>query len=617
MTPAQIGQRLNEGVAHHQAGRLERAEAIYRQVAAAAPRVPVVFEMWGRLAEQAGRYEEAVQHYRRAQTLEPLSAPRAIQLASALLAVGRAGEGEKLLRDLAAKQPKSADAVNALGFLLKAQGKVAEALPCHARAVALNPRLVEGWYHFGHALATAGRNFDALPRYEQALALRPDFLPARFGRAQALQKCYRLPEAVAEYRTVLQAQPGHHDARSCLLFALQNDATVSREALLAEHRAYGRTLPAAAPLPIADPDPARRLRVGIVSPDLRTHSCAYFLEPLLRHLDREAFEVFLYHDHALEDAVSARLKTLAHAWRNIALQPHAAVERAIRADQLDVAIDLAGHIGNSIRLPVFARRIAPVQITYLGYPDTTGVPAMDYRFTDGIADPEGEADAFATEKLVRFSSTAWCYQPPEDAPPVEPPPAQGGAPVTFGCFNNPTKFTDPLFAAWGRILAAVPGSRLLLKGRDLDAGPVREALLQRMERQGIPIARVELLPRTVGTAEHLALYHRIDVALDTFPYNGTTTTCEALWMGRPVVTLRGDRHASRVGASLLAAVGRTEWVGTSIEAYTAVAIQLGRQSPRPTFSREQIFSGSDLQNHRGQAQAFARALRSCWVERVG
>ncbi|HEY0947099.1 MAG TPA: tetratricopeptide repeat protein [Opitutaceae bacterium] len=617
---AKFQQLLQEAVAHHQGGRLARAEAIYRQLLVTAPRSAQITDLLGQLATQQGRTAEALRLFHQAWQLDERAAPVAVRLASALISAERTPDAEKVLRRVTQKNPQSADAWNALAYTLKVQGRLTEAVECHERAVKLNPNFLEGWYHYGLTLASLGKNFQGLHCHERALAINPRYARARFGRAQALHKVYRLEEAIADYDAFLKAEPNHHEARSYRLFALQNLDCISREQLFAEHCAYGRAVGAGpATLPGYDLSPDRRLRVAILSPDLRTHSCAYFLEPLLRQLDPGQFELYLYHDHFSEDDVSARLRGLAAVWRNFVGQPHAAVERAIRADQPDLLIDLTGHIGMTVRLPLFARRLAPVQITYLGYPDTTGVAAMDYRFTDAIADPPGEGDRLHTEKLVRFAPTAWCYQPPADAPEIAPPPCATGADVTFGCFSSPTKFTDTLFGAWARILASAPGSRLLLKGRDFNEDAVREHMLARLARAGVPMDRLELLPRTAGTAEHLALYNHVDVALDTFPYAGTTTTCEALWMGRPVVTLRGDRHAGRVGASLLTAAGHPEWIATNVDDYVRIAAGLASEPAKLAVTaaslREQM-RGSALMDEAGQGRRFAAALRRCWQERV-
>jgi predicted O-linked N-acetylglucosamine transferase (SPINDLY family) len=349
---------------------------------------------------------------------------------------------------------------------------------------------------------------------------------------------------------------------------------------------------------------------------LRRHSCAYFLEPLLRHLDPAAFEVFLYHDHFREDAVSTRLRSLATVWRNLFGEPDRSVEQIVRADAPDILIDLAGHTGISNRLPLFAGRLAPVQVTYLGYPNTTGVPAMDYRFTDAVADPPGEADGFATETLIRFAPTAWCYAAPADAPVVVPPPCRERGYVTFGSFNDPGKITDRMLALWSRILRELPAARLRLKGRGLDESAVRTAFCLRLARAGLPGERVDLCERLAETRAHLEQYGEVDIALDPFPYHGTTTTCEALWMGVPVVTRVGDRHVSRVGASLVAAVGHGEWLAAGEDEYVRIATDLAKNGDQLLDLRRQLrgqVAASRLCDSVGQSARFAAALRACWT----
>ncbi|HVU33139.1 MAG TPA: tetratricopeptide repeat protein [Opitutaceae bacterium] len=619
MTPQQLSQRLNEAVAHHKAGRLERAESIYRQIAPLA-KMPLVYDLWGQLAEQQGRVEDAIRCYSQACRLHPAGVPVTIRLASALITSGRPAEAEKAVRLVLDKAPNSPEAWNALGFVLKLRGHLSAATVCHQRAITLKPDFVDGWVHYGLTLGLMGRPYMALLQHEKALELNPNHARARYGRAESLQKVYRMEEAIRDYDTYLKVEPQNLEARSFRLYALQNLDTLSREELFAEHCLYGK-LAGKGPATLSgyDLSPNRRLRLAILSPDLRTHSCAYFIEPLIAGLDPAQFELYLYHDHFTEDAMSARLKKHAAVWRNFVGQQNAVVEKTIRADKPDILIDLAGHIAAMIRLPIFAKRLAPVQITYLGYPDTSGVAAMDYRFTDAIADPPGESDWFAVEKLVRFAPVAWAYQPPVDAPEVAPLPCREGGAITFGCFNSPTKFTDSLLTAWGRLLVQVPNSRLLLKGRDFEEAPVREHVLKWLQTCGIDTARVELLARTMGTPEHLAQYARVDIALDTFPYTGTTTTCEALWMGRPVVTLCGQRHAARVGASLLRTVGHPEWIVGTPDDYVQRAVDLAR-APAALAA---ISAGlrSDLQrsallDHAGQSACFARALRECWVAKT-
>jgi predicted O-linked N-acetylglucosamine transferase (SPINDLY family) len=507
-----------------------------------------------------------------------------------------------------------------LAYFLKTQDRLAEALTCHEKSVKLQPKNTVAWYNYGLTLSLYGRYDEARRCHEKALAIDPKYSLARFGRAQSLHQADRIAEAVEDYRTFLKREPAHHDARSYMLFALHCLDGISREEVFAEHVTFGKMFDEPKPPARTNaPEPDRRLRVAVLSPDLRSHSCAYFIEPILRNLDREKFELYLYHDHFREDAVSARLKTLAAVWRNFVGQPAPTVEKTIRADAPDILIDLAGHTGMTNRLPLFARRLAPVQITYLGYPDTTGVPAMDYRFTDALADPEGEADRFATEKLVRFAPCAWTYLPPADAP--EPVRATGESPdqVTFGCFNTLAKITDGMLVAWGRIMAGVPGSRLLLKGMGLGDEKIGERYRERFARLGLPVDRIDLLDRTADTAAHLALYGKVDIALDTFPYHGTTTTCEALWMGVPVVTRAGDRHMSRVGVSLLTAAQHPEWIASNADEYVRIAVSLARDVNQRTALIGNLRGDlrcSPLLDYAGQTAKFSEALRGCWQSQI-
>jgi predicted O-linked N-acetylglucosamine transferase (SPINDLY family) len=542
-----------------------------------------------------------------------------LHLGIALISAGQVAEAEKTLREAVRLNPAFVDCWDKLAYCLKAQDRLQEAVGCHQRAVDLDPKRAATWCNFGLTLGLMGQNEEALKCHRRAAEADPKYSEAYFGLAQALQRMHRNHEAVAAYDRFLILVPSNVAARSYRLLALNHCEGISREALFLEHVRFGEAVgPSRPPGFQCRPDPERRLRVAFLSPDLRTHSCAYFLEPLLRHLPSEQFELLLYHDHFRTDDMSARLRGQASVWRNFVGQPNRLVESTIRSDGPDVLFDLAGHTGMTNRLPLFARHLAPVQITYLGYPNTTGVPAMGYRFTDAVVDPEGEADAFATEKLVRFSPTAWCYAPPREAPPVAPLPAlRDGAVITFGCFNTPAKFSDSMFAVWGEVLRAVPGSRLVLKGQGLGESGVRAGYVDRFVQTGIDPSRVEFIERTAGTAEHLALYHRVDVALDTFPYHGTTTTCEAMWMGCPVVTLLGDRHAARVTASLVTAVGHPEWVARSRSDYVAIAAGLASDVSALAGLRARLRSemeNSGLLDHAGQASRFGAAIRACWRE---
>jgi len=655
MNSQQLAQALQKALGLHQAGRLDEAAALYARIRAAAPRNFDTVHLAGTVALQQGRFGAAAATLTEARRLNPHSAVCAMRLGVALNALGRPAKAEQELRtaivlDAALPEawfhlgraleqlgrveeaisaaeravgarPEYAEAHDHLGAMLSGLRGHAAAEPHLRRAVAADPNFARAWCNLGITLVYLGRLSDAIGCLDRALALDPRLHHAYAGRGLALERSHRIAEAVADHGRALAGDPGNHQARSARLYDLHYLSDVPREVIFREHREFGEVA-AAAGAPPADILPVdaateRRLRIGFLSPNLRAHSVAYFFEPLLEHLDRSRFEIFLYHDHPTLDATSERLQKMAAHWRHVAGRPHAALEGILRADRLDILVDLAGHTELN-RLPLLAHRMAPVQATYLGYPDTTGLRSMDYRLVDAISDPPGEADPFCTERLLRWAPTAWCYAPPAIVPELPERSSAEDRPVVFGCFNNYAKVTDEALRAWGRLLAAVPASRLRLKGFGLGAPALRAAARERLTRAGIDPARVDLLERLKSQAEHLAAYGEMDVALDTFPYHGTTTTCEALWMGVPVVTLAGDRHASRVGVSLLQAVGHPEWVAADWDDYVRKAAALATDPARQARPREGLraeMRRSPLLDHAGQAARFGAALEEMWLVR--
>jgi predicted O-linked N-acetylglucosamine transferase (SPINDLY family) len=443
--------------------------------------------------------------------------------------------------------------------------------------------------------------------------------PDRIAAANDLVRSWRIDEAIAECGAALEASPADTELFSSWLLYSHFSPQVDAEELYARHVGYGALVsgivaPSYRGRWRNTPEPERRLRVGYVSRNLSRHSVGYFVEPVIEHHDRARYEVYCYYTHALSDDVTGRIARAATVWRHLPDIAHDALAAIVEEDEIDVLVDLAGHTKMN-SLPAFACEPAPVQMTWLGYPDTTGLSSIGYRITDGLADPPGASDALATEKLLRLPPPFLCYRPPSDVPLASRHDAEE---IVFGSFNTLVKVNEPLIALWSRVLAAVPRSRLVLKAALLENGDARERLLERFAAHGVAAERIVLHPWSIDLDEHLAAYGGIDVALDTFPYNGTTTTCEALWMGVPVVTLAGEVHMSRVGASLLNAVGLPELIATHPEAYVEIAVALAQDAARRHALRNDMrarLQRSPLLDHAAFVNALESKLSLAWRDR--
>lgn len=390
--------------------------------------------------------------------------------------------------------------------------------------------------------------------------------------------------------------------------------TAGPDWLSTARRAVSDIRPDSPPLPHhGSRDAQRRLRIGFVSADFRRHSCASFLAPLFTHWPHSDLELIAYSDNHADDEVTVSLKARVDHWRTVTGLGDIALAEQISDDRVDILVDLAGHMAGN-RLPVFALKPAPLQVSWLGYPDTTGVDAIDYRLTDAIADPPGQTDALHNETLWRLPECFIAFS--AGTPVLESGNPRDDGRVVFGSFNHLPKVTPAVVSVWARLLKAVPDSRLVLKAKRLGEPETRERYLALFGAEGIAADRLDLVGWRDMPGDHLALYRQIDIALDPFPYNGTTTTCEALAMGVPVVTLAGSRHASRVGASLLAAAGLDGLVANSVDDYVERAAALAHDGERRrAIAREQRlhFTASTLCDGQRFAARFAAALRQMWM----
>ena len=556
--------------------------------------------------------------YARALELLPEGAEPHYQLGRLAAADRRLEEAVAHLQQAAEREPREATLLATLGDALVDARRYAEALEAFAAARSLLPECAALRNNHAVCLIETGRRDEALAELE---AMREDAAPVPelvFNLAGIYHEYGRTSEAIAAFQHRLRLTPRHEQTFDNLLLELNYSAEHGADEVFEWHRRYGETFARGYALPRPDPAWPRRLRVGYVSPDFRAHSVAYFIEPILAHHDRDRFEVYCYHVHPRRDGVTARLKALADHWRDAdELSPEALAAEVAR-DRIDILVDLAGHTADN-RMQTFALKPAPVQATYLGYPGTSGLGAIDWHITDERADPAGEAERHNVERLARLPATYFCYRPPPDAPEVAPLPAGKSGSVTFGSFNHFPKLSAPFLDAVARVLAATPGSRLILKSRPLSNPSLARRVRERFDAAGIERSRVELRGWEPGVSDHLAIYGQVDIALDSFPYNGATTSCEALWMGVPVVTLAGDRHAGRMGASLLHAIGLPELVTPDIGQYVATAVALAGDPARlralRTGLRERM-RGSPLMDEPRFARDLEMLYERMWLERL-
>lgn len=571
----------NLAIALKESGKTAEAIAYYHQALALRDDNPETHNNLGVALREQGDITTALQHFQRALALRA-GFPEALEgLGSCLRELGRLEEAVAAYQAALQGNPKLDNAWNNLGVTLKALGRPAEAIGVFQNALALNPQLSDTHNNLGITLKEQGRLELATHHLQQAIALKPGYAEAcnNLGLVYEIQGL--VEEAVAAYRQVLSINPELKQTHSNILFALNYLPDRGAREIYEEHLRWGQTHadPLLSPETVSHPIAARgelRLRVGYVSPDFRQHPVSFFFEGVLAQHDASRFEIFCYSDVTAPDDTTARLRTLAHHWRDCRGLSDAALADRIRDDEIDILVDLVGHTDRN-RLLTFARRPAPVQASWIGYFNTSGMAAMDYFISDIHSSPPQVPQLF-TEKLVRLPHTRFCYRPPGYAPPVAPLPVEREGRITFGCFNNLAKLNRDVVALWAEILAALPASRLVLKALALNDAGVGQRYREQFARHGIAPERIELSGYSPHAAM-LAQYGQIDIALDPFPFTGGMTTCEALWMGVPVVTLAGETLVSRQSASMLENLGQTAWIAGSPQEYRDIAVALASGIP--------------------------------------
>ena len=607
--------RLAEGMAAHGQGRLDDALSGYQAVLQAEPFNVDALNLAGLVHIHRGAFARAMPFLVRAVVLDPGFAEALNHLALALLRSGQPLGALRLLIRALAVRSDFAEAQLNCGSALADLKEWPRAIGCYDRALALRLDYADAHANRANALQFLGRLDEARPGYARALALRPDLPEAHSNLASLDQAEGDLAFAIRGFRRALALKPVPW-LHSNLLFCLAYDGGISGDAYFAEFRRWeamhARTAYRSIRPPIVVAEPERRLRVGWISADFCEHPVARNVIGLLERRDRARVEAILYASLRAPDAVTDRFRAAADGWRDVLGWPDVDIARQMREDRIDILVVLAGHTGHN-RLGVAAYRPAPVQVSFHDLA-TSGLSVMDAWMTDGVLHPAGTRERF-TERLVRLPCF-YLHEPLADAPEPGPLPALASGHVTFSSCNNTSKHTPEVLALWATILKAVPGSRLLLKylNRYASAG-LRRKVEGVFTGHGVEPSRIEFLAGDVGRRKQLEILRRVDIALDPVPFNGSTTSFEALWMGVPVVTLAGERFLGRVGASVLHHIGLDELVADDAEGYVDRAVRLAGDLPRLSFLRDGMrarVAASRLCDAGAHAGAFEAALRDLW-----
>lgn len=605
----------NLGITLHRLGRPDEAEASFRRALRIQPGLAAAHTNLGVILQEQGRLSEADAHFQMALQLDPEDARTHDCRGSLLSCQGRLGEAEASYRKALQIVPQEAGFHVNLGKLLRHVGRLGEAEACLRRALEISPDDPKTLNHLGLTLQDMGQLDQAEACYRCILQAKPNNAGVIGNLGQVLLSLGRPDEAEACFRQALQIKPDHPQLHSNLLYYLLLNAVAEADAVFAEHVRFGerfeQPLRPHWPVHAQDRDPGRPLHIGFVSADFYNHAVASFIEPVLAHLAGHAqLTLHAYYNNFVNDEITRRLQAHFDHWNPVASLPDAALAETIRADGIDILIDLSGHTAGN-RLLVFARKPAPVQVTWMGYPGTTGMRSMDYCLGDRFFLPPGQLDAQFTEKIVRLPANS-PYLPAADAPPVGPLPALDNGCVTFGSFSRSNKLSPRVVALWAQVLRALPDARMLLAGMP-ETGNC-DVLIQWFEAEGIARDRLSLHARC-GMQAYLDLHRQVDICLDTFPYNGGTTTLHALWMGVPTLTLAGDTAAGRSGASILGHAGLDAFVARDAADFMKKGVswsgRLAELAEIRAGLRERF-----AQSARGQpalvAAGVERALRMMW-----
>jgi predicted O-linked N-acetylglucosamine transferase (SPINDLY family) len=566
----------------HQGHDVE-AESILKQIIGSEPDHTLANFRCGLIAARRGEDLEAYKFYKNALQKSPQQAAYPFNFATICSQLGRYDEAEEYFRRTLEIQADLSAALNGLALVNLAQGNLTDAEDLLLKALKKNRKDIYTLVNLGNIYIEQGFCEKAFSLYEDVVRIQPDNILA------------------VSNKLLCMLYPERWSAEEIFTEHLRSMENLSTSLNRHEKTRPNKNKPAQ----------KRPLRVGYVSADFRSHSVAYFFLSICAHHNRENVKVYCYYNNNVQDLFTSSIRRHADEWRSIYAKSDENICRMVIDDEIDILVDLNGHTSNGVPL-VFMLKPAPVQVSYLGYPCTTGIKSIDYRLTDSLSDPLGE-DEFYTEQLIRIPGSFLCYYPPPELPDLAEPPVFRNNYITFGSFNNLTKISESMVGTWAKILLAVPDSRFVIKAKPLKDKNVIKRLIALFEKNGIGSSRITFLHFTKTNAEHLSLYNSIDISLDTFPYNGTTTTLESLIMGVPVVVLKGKHHRERVGFSILSNIGCHPNIAESIEKYCSIAVGLSSNidllAELRRFLRHAVLNSSLC-----DGPAFVRKLESAYRE---
>jgi predicted O-linked N-acetylglucosamine transferase (SPINDLY family) len=594
--------------------QLPQALELYIRVCEIDCRDADAWYMAGAIYGMLGQKNKSIQFLYTAIELRPGHLLARYNLGIALRDNGDFSQAERVFKKLTQLKVDYIAAYNALAHIQIRLKKLAQAADTFRKVIQLKP-CAEAWVNLGTVCQAKGQLDEAADSFRQAIKLSPGMMAAWSSLCSVLVARGEYTASLEAYRCAVELDSANAEQHSNLLLTLNYIESLSPAEVFAEHLRWGKRCTNKAWLrtDVLNAEPYRPLRIGYISADFRAHSVAYFIEPLLAQHNTSQYETWCYSSVPLADETTARLKSLAFRWCDISKYSTAEVAAQISKDKIDILLDLSGHTSAN-HLAVFMKKPAAIQITWLGYPNTTGMACMDYRLVDETTDPAGY-EQFCSETLIRIKGCFLCFKPPETAPEPDPLAYKKNNYITFGSFNNLAKIGANVIKLWADILTAVPGARLIIKNHSLSDTSSRQRLLTSFAEHGVSAQRIELLGTTESQYSHLNLYKRIDIALDTFPYNGTTTSCEALWMGVPVICKLGDRHASRVSASLLKNINLAQCLAKNEQEYLFIASELAADSGRLSelrSSMRQRMRTSVLCDAKGFAQKVEAIYREIW-----